>query len=322
VRIDKWLGQEPDPPARNRRVAISMSPANVWALTGALAALFRGGSVLMLSADRERLLGYLDLYRADTLLATPALLSQLAGDPASAQYLGGLRDIRVGGAQAPRNVIARLAELCGARIHLTYGAAEVGAVFAFTYDPSDPQPEGYLGRPVETGLQVGLYSDAQEPLPEDAVEGNLGIRVTDPSILRCYLKKGGELEEVTQLGDVFFPGDLVRRENDEYFYVGRTKNVLNAGGEKYALDVIGRHLTNVLGGSMVVPLVKQDEAGNEALVLITERSPIDLDAARAALATRFPSARVLAAEAVERFPLTPSGKVDPSALARAVGIRS
>lgn len=318
VRIEKWLGYDEDGVGTNRRVAVSMSAGNVWALTGIVAALFRGGSVISLSSDRERLLGYIDLYRADTLLASPALVSQLARDPAAAQYLGALRDIRIGGGQAPRSVIERLARLCTARIHLTYGAAEVGAVFSHVYDRAAPQREAYLGLPVEPGLEVALYSETGEVLPLDASVGHLGIRVRDPSILRSYLTAGNRLEQVTRLGDVFFPGDIVRRDAQGWHYAGRTANVINAGGEKYPLDAIEMHLGNALNGQYAVALVETDPAWGEALVIVTEGRPLDPEEADRIVAQRFTNARVTRTDAVERFPMTSSGKVDREAVRRAL----
>jgi len=297
----------------DRRVAITTSPSNVWGLTAALSVLVLGGSVVMLTDESARVLGYVDLYRADAMLATPALLSQIVTLPDAAQFLTGLRDIRVGGALLAQSLITSLAAITPARLHLGYGASEIGLIFGFVYDRDNPQPEGYLGRCLNDQITVTLHAEDGTPLPDDAPQGTVGVRVNDPALRRRYLRPtdAGASDTPDEQDEMLFPGDVLRRDATGYHFVGRTRNIVNFGGDKYSLDLIAAHLYAVFQGRMVVPLVETDAQGIEGLVLVSAGiEPVDEKRAQEALRERFGNARVLRCETVHEIPMTDTGKVD------------
>jgi acyl-coenzyme A synthetase/AMP-(fatty) acid ligase len=296
-----------------RRIAVTTSPSNLWGLTCTLSGLVGGGSVVMLSEENARVLGYIDLYRADAMLTTPALLSRIVNLPGAGQFLTGMRDIRVGGALTARALIAALTEMTPARLHLGYGASEIGMVFGYIHDRDNPRPEGYLGPCINDQVEITLHAEDGTVLPPDATEGTVGFRITDPALRRQYLQPadadGPDITE--ELSKVFFPGDVLRRDASGYHFVGRTRNLVNFGGDKYSLDLIAAHLCAVFDGRMVVPLVERDAQGIEGLVLVTAGiEPVEAERAQEALVERFGNARVLRCETVHEIPMTDTGKVD------------
>ena len=312
-RIEKRHGFV-DTDMSGRRLAITMSPANLWGLTSALSILLGGGSVIMLTSDQERLPSYIDLYRADALSTTPTILAQMTKLDGVGQFFSGLRDIRIGGALAARAIVDSVGLVTSARLHFGYGAAEIGMVFGFIHDRETPQPEGFLGRPVRDDLDILFHDETGHPLPPGATEGAVGFRLRNRDLQRRYLATETG-EPTAELNETFLPGDVLRRDALGYHYIGRTKNIVNFSGEKYSLDQIAAHLATAFDGRLVVPLVETDADGLERIAVVTAGDQaLDTAAVEAALSRRFELLKVARCVVVPQFPMTATGKVDTVAL--------
>ena len=309
-----------DADLKGRRFTSTLAPSSGWAISSTLSFLINGGSVLSLSDQSERLLPYIDLYRVDMIATTPAVLVRMLEMKDATSFLASVQDIRVGGAQTPFPLASRIARSTGARIHLGYGAAELGTLLGFVYDPDNPPEEGYLGTPVRSELEVGLYSENRVRLPDEASEGLIGFGIKDPNLIRSYMSGQNDSEVAGIFDGVFFPGDIVRRSGDGFAYIGRVKNIVNFSGNKVSLDLIAAELAAAYPDNQFCPLVETDKSGLETLA-IAYTGPKELEQDNLSKRLRERTAILTIGRLVhlEAFPMNANGKIDRVELKKIVG---
>lgn len=292
-----------------RRLMTTLSLHAGWSMAVVLATLIEGGSVVALAEGASNALPWIDLYHVDTLATSPAMLQLYLQEPAAAQYLTGLRDIRLGGAQAGPQLLAEFARICPARLHLGYGSAEIGPCFRWIHDPTRPQPEGYLGPLRRPDLELGFFDATLNLLPE-ASEGLVGFRPVSGHFARQYLSDRSDARTGFRNG-WFFPGDILRRVGEDYFILGRVKEVVNYGGNKFALSRVRQVLETAFPGVSLVPVALTDAEGIERLgVVYSAARGLSEGELTAAVAPHFTGLKVMRCMRVERLPLTETGKVD------------
>lgn len=292
-----------------RRGLVTLNFGRGLAHTVTFATLLQGGSILSLTEDEKRMLSYIDLYRVDTLTTTPLLAARILALPGAHQYLNGLRDIRLVGALSAPGLIADLHEATGARVHTGYGAAEIGHVLTCVHDPAAPHPPGYLGRPISEAYEIILFDEAYRPISEVDGEGIIGMRQRGVTP-RGYLGKNGEASDTIRDG-YFFPGDIMRRDATGYYMVGRVKNIVNVGGNKFSLEAIALRVCEAFGLSQVAPVVVVDDKGIEALdICYADEVALEAGEVTAYLAPHFAGLEVRAVHRLASLPLTEAGKVD------------
>ena len=286
-----------------------------WGISLLLGPLLKGGSVLSLGENFRSQISYLDLYRINLVVTTPAGLSQLANVDGAEVLLGSIADIRVGGAFPPEKILSEFMKISPAKIHIGYGASEIGNVFHCAYDRNTPFVEGYLGQLSNNELEVGFYDETFQPLPKGTTEGVVGIRRKSKMDVRRYVGQQAEEQSFGMIGDVFFPGDIMRKDESGYYYVGRIKNIINISGNKYSLEAIEGSLSAQFEGYEFVTLVEKGDRDLEVLnVFYKGGSDIDREDIQAFLGRQFTGAKVLKASRVDLFPLTETGKIDRQAL--------
>jgi non-ribosomal peptide synthetase component E (peptide arylation enzyme) len=318
VRLEETRHYMPAGGYESRRLLITYKPTSGYCLANFLAALIGGGSVISLGDDREKLLAYLDLYRADMLSTTPAIAQLMLRLPNAAQYLSGLRDVRFGGALASPALLRAFAAICPARLHVGYGAAEIGSCFRGVVDPAEELAPGYIGEFFRGDLEIAFFDAAYELLPE-ACEGIVGFRPAEGAPRREYLFSESEGAAGFRKG-YFFPGDIMRREGTHYFLVGRLKNIVNFSGNKYALEAIQEVLEAGFPGAVIVPFAGTGESGLESVqVIYSAGRALSCGELSAVLALRFRGLKVSRAVKIEAIPLTGSGKIDIQALQAQLG---
>lgn len=292
-----------------RRLMTTLKLHSGWAMSVVLATLLDGGSVVALSDASANALSYIDLYHVDTLATSPAMLQLYLQEPGVRQYLDGLRDVRLGGAQAGPRLLQEFAAICPARVHLGYGSAEVGPCFRWIHDPAMPRPAGYLGPFRRPDLEIAFFDDDLRLLP-GASEGLVGFRPVVGTFPRQYLAETAEAR-TGFIDGWFFPGDILRREGEDYFILGRAKEVVNYGGNKFSLAEVGRVLESRLPGVQLALVALSDADGIEALgVAYVGPRPVPEAELTAVVGARFKGLRVLRALRLPALPLTDSGKVD------------
>jgi acyl-coenzyme A synthetase/AMP-(fatty) acid ligase len=292
-----------------RRLMTTLSLRAGWSMSVVLATLLSGGSVVALAEGAKNALPWIDLYHVDTLATSPAMLQLILNEPGARQYLAGLRDIRLGGALAGPRLLDEFSRLCAARLHLGYGSAEIGPCFRWTHDPATPRPDGFLGPMRRADLELGFFDTDLNPLP-GASEGVVGFRPVSGPFARQYLAEGGD-GKTGFLNGWFFPGDILRRVGEDYFILGRVKEVVNFGGNKFSLAEVRRALEASFPGAVLAPVALPDPDGLERLgICYTAARPLSEAELTAAVAPHFRGLKVLRAVRVEALPLTESGKID------------
>lgn len=304
---------------KGRRACSSLSPRAGWSMTVNLCALLSGGSVVALSENREDLALYIDLYRIDVLVTTPAILANLIKHEQTSQFLTSLRDVRIGGAMVGQRLTKEFSNICDANLHMGYGAAETGTLLTYTHNSDTHFPEGYLGKPVRDEIEVAFFKPDLTPLP-NATEGVVGFRFSKPGALRTYL--GNDPTSNSGLVDgCFFPGDMMKLDDLGYHYIGRVKNIINFSGNKFSLETITLFLEDKLAGSQIAALVELDEHGLERLALfVVSDTEITMQASEAALKARFSGLKISRVEPLSKFPMVPNGKIDIAKLKQDYGL--
>lgn len=287
------------------RFACTLSPSTSFGLTGNISTLLCGGSVLALDANVDNILPYLDMYRVNALVTTPARISQIVEEPGAAQFLSSVRHLRISGAAIGPELVARMEEICGAQIHIGFGAAETGNIFLHVHKKGTQYEPGFVGHKIRQQIQVGLFSDDGSLIEGDG-EGQLGVRVDDADRKRDYL--GSRKDDDN---GYYLTGDILRRNENGYYFVGRTKNIINFSGNKYSLEKIVETLANRFPSQRIVAVPGVDDSGLELLNLICEgQSAPSPEVVQSYLAPHFRGMRVGSVDRCDVFPLTATGKID------------
>ncbi|MFI5972307.1 non-ribosomal peptide synthase/polyketide synthase [Streptomyces sp. NPDC051452] len=265
------------------------------------------------------LAGVLRSGRITHTLLPPAALATLPPDTPGT--LPDLKTLIVGADACGADLVARWAP--HHRMVNSYGPTEatVVATWSAPLEPDGTAPP--IGRPLPA---TGAYVlDARlRPVP-DGVAGELWL--SGPALARGYLGRPG-LTAARFTADPFGPpgtrmyrtGDLVRRDgHGELHYLGRTDHQLKLRGHRIEAGEIEATLVRHPAVLDAVVSVREDEPGLPRLVAHLLTAPgaeppagaeLRALAARSLPAHMVPSAFV----ALDRFPLTESGKTDRAAL--------
>jgi len=259
--------------------------------------------------------------RVTVMFLTAALLRHVAAQEPAA--FAGLHCLIAGGdALDPSAVAAVLAHGPPTTFLNGYGPTEA-TTFACTYEIESADPRGIpIGRPVANTQAYVLDRDLQ-PAPV-GVDGQLYIG--GPGLARGYLNDS-ELTSrkfVTQpLGvegpaRLYATGDLTRyRADGTIEFVGRVDNQVKIRGFRIETGEIEVALRRHAGVRDAAVIVRQDAAGDKALVayVVAEQtaSPSAEDVRRA-LSERLPVYMIPSIVLVAELPLTLTGKLDVEAL--------
>lgn len=192
-----------------------------------LPALLAGGAVrLHARFDPGLWLQDVAAWRPDTSLLVPATMRALIEHPAWSQTdLSSLRFINSGSSVVPAALIERF-QARGVPVAQVYGATETGPFSIATSPAQALQCPGVAGWPAP-GVQVRLAGDDGVPVLPGAV-GEIQLR--GPNVMRGYL---GERAGSGFVDGWFCTGDLAHQRPDgAYEVVGRSKDMINSGGEK------------------------------------------------------------------------------------------
>lgn len=165
-----------------------------------------------------------------------------------------------GAALAPE-VVDRAAAV-GVNVVRAYGMTETAGVCAIS-SPDDPleRRRAWDGRPL-AGMHIEATDDDRRPLPP----GQPGqLRIRGPQLLTGYTDARLTADQLDDQG-WFYPGDLGVIDTDGWVRItGRTKDIVNRGGEKFSTLDIEQALASYPGVHAVAVTAIPDERLGEAV---------------------------------------------------------
>ncbi|MFF7209724.1 non-ribosomal peptide synthase/polyketide synthase [Streptomyces sp. NPDC008238] len=286
--------------------------------------LCEGAAVVLARPDGHHdpayLAGLVREQRVTTMHFVPSMLEAFLSTPevtADASWAASLRRVLSSGEALPGTAAARWQALTGVPLHNLYGPTE--AAVDVTHHPFDGAPGTTvpIGRPVwNTGLRV--LDACLHPVP-DGVPGELYL--TGVQLARGYHGRSA-LSAERFVADPFGApgtrmyrtGDLVRRRADGVVeYLGRTDRQVKLRGNRIEPGETEAALVRLPDVAQAAVTVREQRL--VAYVVPARGARPDTGALRAAVAEVLPAPLVPDALVVlDALPLTPSGKLDRSAL--------
>ncbi|WP_022834593.1 AMP-binding protein [Salisaeta longa] len=274
-------------------------------------------TVLYPSFDAEALLQRCADDALTIVWGVPTMLKQMAAAPNfSAETLRSVRYAIVGGEAMPEPLIRTWQDV-GVPIRQGFGMTEVG-VNCFSLPARDALRKiGSIGFP-NFYIDTRVVDDAGNPVPP-GTPGELHMR--GPVVTPGYWNDPEATAAAIDADGWFATGDLVRTDDEGYFYVvGRKKEMYISGGENvYPAQieaVLHEHPAVAEAAVVGVPDDRWGEVGAAFVALHADANAnADADAVRAHCAARL--ARYKVPKHIRILPMLPkghSGKIQKSAL--------
>ncbi|NYT76934.1 long-chain fatty acid--CoA ligase [Alcaligenaceae bacterium] len=172
--------------------------------------------------------------------------------------LSSIRSIGVGGAPMPIALLQAYAEK-GAGMQQTFGMTETGPTVTILSTHRAFDKQGSAGLPVAQ-MEVRVADERGEVVPQGEI-GELWVR--GPSITQGYWNRPEETRK-SFVDGWFRTGDMVRQDDDGYFYVvDRCKNMYISGGENVYPAEVERAIEKMQGVQEVVVIAIPDDKWGE-----------------------------------------------------------
>ncbi len=171
----------------------------------------------------EDLGGLLALERATLFAAAPGFYRRLLRT--SLPALPALRHGLSAGEKLSTTLRAQWQDMTGTTIHEAFGMSECSTFISGA--PTNPAPDGSSGF-AQPGRRVAMMG-AKGPVPR-GTPGTIAIHRSDPGLMLGYLDAADETARRFQ-DDWFLTGDVgIMHDDGAITYVGRTDDMMNAGG--------------------------------------------------------------------------------------------
>jgi acetyl-CoA synthetase len=202
-----------------------------------IAPLAIGATVIVDSAefDAQRWLRILQDQKVNVWYTAPTAVRMMMrlGDEVARQYdCSNLRFIASVGEPLGADAVHWGVQAFDLPLHDNWWQTETGAIMIANFRSTDIKP-GSMGRPlpgVEAALVIRHDDGRVERLEEVNEQGELALRSGWPSMFRGYLGEPERYERCFSDG-WYLSGDLVRRDEDGYFwFVGRADDVIKSAG--------------------------------------------------------------------------------------------
>ena len=298
------------------RVGVPGAPLfHIAGLAGGLPPLLLGGTHVILKSSGFDPVATLDLIereRVSSIFLVPAMWAAVVAVPGIADRdLSSLRRISWGAAPASTTLLRTMIDTFPqAEVITAFGQTECSPVTCFLRGEDSLRKIGSVGTPM-LNVEVRVVDDAMDDVPVGEV-GEIVYR--SPMVMREYWGKPEATAEAFA-GGWFHSGDLVREDEDGYYYVvDRKKDMIITGGENVYCaeveDVLAAH-----PGVAEVALIGVPDAryGEAPLAVIAPRdadappTPEELTAWCRERLARYKHPREYAF--VPALPRNPSGKV-------------
>ncbi|WP_437526302.1 (2,3-dihydroxybenzoyl)adenylate synthase [Sorangium sp. So ce726] len=307
----------------NTRYLVSLPIAHNFALgcPGALGTLYAGGTVVFCKdPSPEAAFRLIEQEKITvTALIPPLVLLWLEAAEWVQADLSSLQWIQAGGARLKAETAARVRPVLGCGLQQVYGMAEGLLNFTRLDDP-EPAVINTQGLPVAEDDEVRIV-DASDVEVADGEVGELQVR--GPYTIRGYYR-AEEYNRRAFTADGFYrSGDLVRRLASGHLVVeGRSKDVINRGGEKVPVEELENYLmAHPAIRDVAIVGIPDATMGERTCACIIARGEAPTLAEVNAYLSRLGVAAFKLPDrlkVLESFPQTSVGKVNKRALAKQV----
>lgn len=287
--------------------------------------LMSGARVVLHPSTRpEQVFPLIERYGVTHIHVVPALLIRWLNDPGISRHdLSSVRVIQSGGQRLqPETRLLAEKLLPNCTVQENFGMAEGLLMFVRLDDPAEVRLET-VGRPVCPDDEVRLVDDSGEDVAEGAI-GELLCR--GPYTLRGYFRAPEHNARAFTSDGFYRSGDLMwRHPSGNYVVAGRSKDLINRGGEKISAEEIENL---ILGHPAVLDVacvaVPHPELGEQMCACVIVKpghAAPTLDGLAAFLrATEIASFKLPERlRVMDAFPLSPVGKVSKKDLVAMLG---
>ena len=276
--------------------------------------LLRGATVCLAATTRApQVFAAIDRHRVTHIHVVPALLIRWINDPAAAcHHLGSVRVIQSGGQRLQPETRLRTERVFrNVTVQENFGMSEGLLMFVRLDDPPEVRLET-VGRPICPDDEVRLVTEDGD----DVADGEVGeLLARGPYTLRGYYNAPEHNQRAFTPDGFYRSGDLMwRHPTGNYVVAGRTKDLINRGGEKISAEEVENLILGHPAVLNVACVPVPDPALGErmcACVILRPGERLTLPEL-----TQFLSAEEIARHklperlvVVDRFPLSPVGKV-------------
>jgi fatty-acyl-CoA synthase/long-chain acyl-CoA synthetase len=267
------LGWSPDD-----RVGAPGAPLfHIAGLAGGLPPLLLGGTNVILrsgSFDPVETLDLIERERISSIFLVPAMWAAVVAVPGIADRdLSHLRRISWGAAPASTTLLRTMLDTFPqAEVVTAFGQTECSPVTCFLRGEDSVRKIGSVGTPM-LNVEVRVVDEAMNDVPRGEV-GEIVYR--SPMVMKEYWNNPEATAEAFA-GGWFHSGDLVREDDDGYFYVvDRKKDMIISGGENiYCAEVENVLAAHPKVGEVALIGVPDSRYGEAPLAVIAPRDPAD-----------------------------------------------
>ena len=227
-----------------RDVFVAGSPiAHVAGMSmGVLLPMSLGARTVMLpSWNADAAATLIEHEKATFMSSAPVFLSDLVERyEAGAGRAHRLSTYMAGGAATPPSLISR-AEAVGVKASRIYGMTETAGVCSMARADDPLERRSHTdGRPV-FGTDIEIVGTDRRPVPL----GEVGeVRLRSPQLMISYTDRAASARQLDTDG-WFYPGDVGQIDASGWFTMtGRTKDIINRGGEKFSAQDIEHALAS------------------------------------------------------------------------------
>ncbi|MGP3956753.1 (2,3-dihydroxybenzoyl)adenylate synthase [Nonomuraea sp. 3N208] len=286
---------------------------------GILGTLMNGGRVVLAATpDPGKVLPLMAAEGVTAAAAVPAVAQRWIDAVEAGRHPApeSLRVLQVGGARLAPEVARRVEPMLGCTLQQVFGMAEGLLNYTRLDDPDDVKIYTQ-GRPMCPDDEILIVDAADEPV----APGEMGALLTrGPYTPRGYYRAEDHNARSFTPDGWYRTGDVVRLHPSGNLVVeGRSKDLINRGGEKISAEEVENLIYRVPGVSRVAAVAKPDPDLGErvcAVVVPEAGHQLTLEEIRQAL-TGMEVARYKLPEhlvLVDELPLTKIGKIDKKAL--------
>jgi long-chain acyl-CoA synthetase len=255
-------------------------------------------------------------YRCTWLTAVPPMIAMMLreADLLAATDLSSVEFVRMGSAPVSQSLMDALKRaLPRAAVTNAYGTTEAGPVVFGPHPEGVPVPEMSVGYP-HPQVRLRLVDGSDHNADQGVLE------MTCPAVMLGYHNRPSIVPPITPDG-FYITGDVFRRDKDGFHYfVGRTDDMFNSGGENvYPGDVERMLETHADVSQATVVPIDDDIKGKKPVAFIVPkagRHPTEDEIKQFALANAPAYQHPRRVWLIDKLPLASTNKIDRDALLR------